>query len=78
MNILNRTVLAGLALCSMTFAQSAVAQDQVKSDVITKSLPQPAPLKPISVPTKPAKNKINNTPKSDKKTKDCKYPALVC
>jgi hypothetical protein len=78
MNKHNHTVLASLALCAVAFTQSTIAEEQVKSDVITKSLPQPAPLKPISVPTKPAKNKINNTPKSDKKTKDCKYPALVC
>ncbi len=65
MNKLNRTLLASLALCAVTFAQSAAAQDQVKSNGMTKS---PPPVTPINVPSAPAKNKINSAPTPEAKT----------
>jgi hypothetical protein len=78
MKVIYRTLLASLTLCAIAFSHNAAAQDEVKSDVITKSIPQPVLVKPISAPATPTKNKINNTPTADVKTKHCKYPALVC
>ena len=88
MNKHNHTVLASLALCAVAFTQSAIAEEQVKSDSTIKSNPKPAGLtKPVNTTVPPAYGnatpttkdlKVKNTPKSDKKTKDCKYPALIC
>ncbi|CAN6134246.1 hypothetical protein MCETRH20_01084 [Methylophilaceae bacterium] len=80
MNILNRTILASLALCTVAFAQSAAAQEQ-KFPSTTISL-DAAQVKPVgsTVPpvSKPTQVKPSNTPTPDVKTKHCKYPALVC
>ena len=80
MNILNRTILASLALCTVAFAQSAAAQE-TKFPSMTISL-DAAQVKPgdSTVPpvSKPAQVKPTNTPTPDVKTKRCKYPALVC
>ncbi len=65
MNKLNRTLLASLALCAVTFAQNVAAENQVKSNGMTKN---PPPVKPINVPSAPAKNKINSAPTPEAKT----------
>jgi hypothetical protein len=85
MNKLNHTVLASLALCAVAFTQSAIAEEQVKSDVITKSLPQPAVIKPVNTTVPPGYG--NATPSTKKPTvsnttstnsKGCNPPIIPC
>lgn len=83
MNILNRTILARLALCALVFAQSASAQDQVKSDSAIKSIPQSALVKPVNTTVPPGygdakpstkKPTISDAPSANGKSKMCMMP----
>lgn len=78
MNILNRSILASLTLCAVAFAQSATAEDQVKSDSTINSIQQPVLVKPIGTTadskTPPTKNKVNSTPTANSKGKMCLSP----
>jgi len=85
MNKLSRSVIASLALCAAAFTQSVVAEEQVKSDVITKSLPQPAVIKPVNTTVPPGYG--NATPSTKKPTvsnttstnsKGCNPPIIPC
>ena len=85
MIILNRTILASLALCAVALTQSATAEEHIKSDVITKSLPQPAVIKPVNTTVPPGYG--NATPSTKKPTvsnttstnsKGCNPPIIPC
>lgn len=83
MNKLNRTILVSLALCTVAFAQSASAQDQVKLDSTIKSIPQSAVVKPVNT-TVPSgygdatpstkKAKVSDAPTAKGKPAICIYP----
>ena len=84
MNKLNRTLLA---LCAVAFTQSAVADDQVKSDSTIKSIPQSAVIKPVNTTVPPSygavtpttkKPTVNNTPSANSKGKDCSASIIPC
>lgn len=83
MIILNRTILASLALCAVALTQSATAEEHIKSDVITKSLPQPAVIKPVNTTVPPGygdakpstkKPTISDAPSTNGKPAICIYP----
>jgi hypothetical protein len=83
MNKLNHTVLASLALCVVAFTQSAIAEEQVKSDLVTKSLPQSAVIKPVNTNVPPGygnatpstkDSKISGVPSANSKSKMCMMP----
>ena len=83
MNKLNHTVLASLALCAVAFTQSAIAEEQVKSDLVTKSLPQSAVIKPVNTTVPPGygnatpstkDSKISVAPSANSKSKMCMMP----
>ncbi len=83
MIILNRTILASLALCAVALTQSATAEEHIKSDVITKSLPQPAVIKPVNTTVPPGygnatpstkDSKISDAPSANSKSKMCMMP----
>ena len=83
MNKLNRTVLASLALCAVAFTQSAVADDQVKSDSTIKSISPSAVTKPVNTNVPPGygaatpstkKSKISDSPSANGKSKVCMMP----
>ncbi|CAN1522621.1 hypothetical protein MCEORH2_01174 [Methylophilaceae bacterium] len=78
MMTINRTLFALLTVCAIAFAQSAVAQDKAPPDTVGKKVPTSDLVKPVDSNTPPTISKINNAPTADKKTKNCKYPALVC
>lgn len=67
MNVLNRTLLASLVLCTVAFAQNAVADDQVKPDSPIKSVPQPAVItKPVNTTVPPGYGNATPTTKNPK------------
>jgi hypothetical protein len=83
MNMLNRTILASLALCAVALTQSASAQDQVKSDSAIKSIPQSAVVKPVNTTVPPGygdakpstkKPTISDAPTTNGKPAICIYP----
>ncbi|CAN1522655.1 hypothetical protein MCEORH2_01175 [Methylophilaceae bacterium] len=83
MNLHNRTIFASLALCALAFAQSATADDQVKSDSTIKSTPQSAVIKPVNTTVPPGygkatpstkESKISDAPSANSKSKMCMMP----